>query len=136
VILSFFLFLATMIDPILANPGLGPNDLAMAQTVEDWVCDRGPVEIPPYIMALGADRWKDREKQSRAIRLAGDRCFHGLVRGLHSRDAQVRLSCCLLLRDITVRHSCFPEQYSQNRYFGTSCCLKCGWYGEAVEIKW
>jgi hypothetical protein len=135
-IVALLSLLAFMVDPILDKPWLGPNDLAIAQTVEDWVCEQGPVDIPPYITALGADRWKDREKQSRAIRMAGDRCFYDLVRGLHSKDAQVRLSSFLILKSLVDRHACFPEQQSENRYFGTSCCQKCGWYGEKVEIKW
>jgi hypothetical protein len=135
-ILSLLVLFATSIDPMLKDVAPGPNDLGMAMLVEDWVREQGLVDIPPYILALGADRWKDREKQQRAIRDAGSRCFYDLIRGLHCRDAQVRSSCCVLLRSLADRHACFPEQQSATRYFGTSNCVKCGWYGQDIEIRW
>jgi hypothetical protein len=85
-------------------------DHGFERAMEDWVIqtipgpiiasEHAPREIGRWIDQLGNDCWKCREIAKKKLKGIGDPAVPWLLWGLRSRDAQIRMSSWLLIRDL------------------------------------
>lgn len=120
-------------------------DYGFVRAQEEWVigtcppprrlADGMPPEVAALILQLGDPCYKCRERARTALARRGDDVVPYLFWGLrHRRDASVRLSCWLVLRDLCACKSCGGTgQCPRFRDSGDGwTCLGCG-MGEWVH---
>lgn len=122
---------------LLVQPNL---DFGFTRAVEDWVIDTCPKPIrisdhaPPAIAAKIMDFGKScfdcRERSASDLKAMGNEVVPWLFWGLrHKRDAQIRLSCWRLLREMCACRTCGGTgQCIEFLPSGDGwSCLGCGW---------